>query len=218
MGLPALAHTPDERRLSLAHLGVPEHALDAALRRGYRSYLNVDPHWPAQTRGSLMWADGTAELRAGLLPLGWLSCSKGGIESVVSPCSRYRVVWMRGTSGTGTTTGRPKSARAHGAEVERMLVRNERLELFDDAVMKAIVLPGSEANEAHIWVLLVHPTRHQLLAELAYPETIRSGVITSFGPRILLDPINRSDVNLSLTRTQTQSSAAVIEVEVRRRR
>jgi hypothetical protein len=139
---------------------------------------------PPVMAGMARWGKTNELLRVRLLPRGWMHDDPRNMPRTISPGRDFAIVAATGDGATGRRDAASRNLYARGVETVRAIGRGDQL-AFD--------YPGLEpppADDLDIWLLLYHPARDEVAAELSRPQSISpAGYVDSWAERILLEPI-----------------------------
>ena len=196
---------------SIANLwahGLTDEILVRALIAGEVARQDTTPHHPVTAAGFYRWAETTRELRDQLACLGWVARDVEGLATVESPCGENQIVVVRGDAFTGTPQN-PQTAYPRGRGMERAVLNGQGC-LFDD---------GYPSRGPFVWFLMSHRPygTDEIRAELSLPESIVSGVVTTWADRYLIETVDLAATTTTDLRQNAEDPDDPIEVPVVRK-
>jgi hypothetical protein len=195
----------------LENLGLKLEDLMAAIEGGVHASNSCTENDPASAKGFIAWSCTTRILREVLAPMGWNRCSKGGLESIVSPCGRIGIVVSSGCQNTGIETASPRTKYSKGTQTSSCL-QNNCDQLFDDS---EVLNSHSYEKPAHLtYFLLHHRDSNEVRVELSLPTSqSKSGHVQNWVERIILPSFSLETIPIVIQDFESKE----IEVKVTRR-
>lgn len=189
--------TPEAAGARLAQMFLTRAMLTDALLNGYNHAARCTALHPTSLAGTLVWAEGLAELRAQTRPSGYTICRDGNFERAVSPGGRFAIAIVPGNNGTGRADVVPRTKRPRGPETQNAVKHNEGT---FDALLEAqaagrpveLVRPRSVLPAQQTWLLMHFPDAadHVVRSELSLPSAMSGSTIMAWAERILLPNIH----------------------------
>jgi hypothetical protein len=202
-----LLHEEQDVEERLAALGLSIPLLREAVEQGEAERNRSTPNDPPCAPGTYAWIGTTRALRERLTPAGWERNDDGNLSTVISPDKKMSISVVSGDMSTGIRGASPKTKHRRGSMSIYAISSNaKQLPLFpeDHQVM----------NEGRLhWLLLICKDGDTLRYELSLPSAVNSGQVTEWNERIILPPIDFSDLGSLIPIDQGPE----VEVKIQRR-
>ena len=161
-----------------------------------RAFVAVSALHPQGFNGTSAWAEATSQIRALLIPHGWVPRDPQNQPRIVSGDSQLAVTVSSGTPDTGVPDGNPQTRNDKAAQTAGSVNYNARqLALFpvteaDDYVPTPA--PPSGAGK-QLWILLYYIDfdAHEVRLELSQPTAMSDAdKVSAWSTRFILPPLN----------------------------
>lgn len=178
---------------TLDSLGIEQTVLMDAVRSGVVRASDITSFHPTTARGFVQWSETVASLRQDLDGRGWKMTNPKNSPRITSPDGQTTIMVIGGNDDTGVSQDvPPQVARRRGpsthAAVEANDVKGGGLRGGIQGALDIVLEMPRIQQCPQNWALLYHWSTKDLSirAELSLPAAIEDGMITSWGPRILL--------------------------------
>lgn len=187
----------------------PDH-IELQLRRGFslstaevrdigtqihRGFIAVSALHPKGHNGTRAWAEGTAQLRATLIPKGWSPEDPHGQPRIVAPNGRVGITVSSGDAYTGVANQTPQTRNNKGAQTVSSVQFNARQPDLFPLVrrLETVATPTADARRGQtLWILLYYLDLDagQLRIELSRPTAMSDGDrVNGWSVRYILPPM-----------------------------
>ena len=181
----------------LAELGLTVEQIERAIRRAEAEASMCTSLDPPIMEGLTRWGRTNRFLREELVPAGWTYDNPRNLPRTIHPSGEFAIVATTGDA-LGQAEVRPRTKYPKGFATAQAVEVNGQLTLdFGDFAAGYQSMRQSDANELLTWLLLFEVTDEGIRVELALPDGIDDGWITSWTERIILTPFQRDDDRLA---------------------
>lgn len=139
----------------------------------YRGFVQVSALHPKGFNGTNAWAEGTAQLRATLIPKGWVLDDPNNQPRIVAPSSKVGITVSSGTADTGVPHRTPQTRNDKGSQTASSVQYNAR---------QGVLFPMTSSNASDspapigqaLWILLyyIDLDARQVRVELSRPNAM----------------------------------------------
>jgi len=159
----------------------------------FRAFVGVSGLHPKGFNGTSAWAEATSQLRAILIPHGWIPKDPQNQPRVVSKSGRLAITVSSGTAETGDPNGNPQTRNDKGAQTAAGVDYNSRqLTLFpvketDDQS------PPAPRDGQQLWMLLyfIDFDAREVRLELSQPTAMsEADRVNRWATRYILPPLH----------------------------
>ena len=181
----------------LAELGLTVEQIERAIRRAEAEASMCTSLDPPIMEGLTRWGRTNRFLREELVPAGWTYDNPRNLPRTIHPSGEFAIVATTGDT-LGQAEVRPRTKYPKGFASAQAVEVNGQLTLdFGDFAAGYQSTRQSDANDLLTWLLLFEVTDEGIRVELALPDGIDDGWITSWTERIILTPFQRDDDRLA---------------------
>ena len=181
----------------LAELGLTVEQIERAIRRAEAEASMCTSLDPPIMEGLTRWGRTNRFLREELEPAGWTYDNPRNLPRTIHPSGEFAIVATTGDA-LGQAEARPRTKYPKGFATAQAVEVNGQLTLdFGDFAAGYQSMRQSDASELLTWLLLFEVTDEGIRVELALPDGIDDGWITSWTERIILTPFPRDDDRLT---------------------
>ena len=202
----------------LAELGLSVELIERVIRRADADAAMCTPLDPPIMEGLTRWGRANRYLREELVLAGWRFDNPRNLPRTIHPSGEFAIVAMTGDDLTGLAGFQPATKYPKGFATARAVEINGQLMLdFDDDFDSG----RDDGETAHLnlrtWIMLFHGDEDGLRAEVALPDGIADGRITSWAERIILPLFPRDEDRLAAVLPSGSGDEEPVVVAVSRR-
>lgn len=191
---------------TLDSLGIEQTVLMDAVRLGVVRASDITSFHPTTARGFVQWSETVASLRQDLDGRGWKISNPKNSPRVTSPDGQTSIMVIGGNENTGVSLDlTPQVARRRGPSTQSAVESNDPINDRGlrggiQGVLDIVLEMPRTWQQPQNWVLLYHWSSKDpvIRAELSLPTAIDEGMITSWGPRILLPTQGMEDFDFDI--------------------
>lgn len=157
----------------------------------YRGFVEVSALHPKGYNGTKAWADGTAQLRATLIPKGWVLDDPNNQPRVVAPSGKLSITVSSGTADTGVPHRTPQTRNDKGSQTASSVRYNIRQGVLFPMTSSSASAAPAPAGQA-LWILLyyIDLDERQVRVELSRPNAMSDADrVNGWSVRYILPPI-----------------------------
>jgi len=181
---------PRLRRL----LGIGVEDLQSVGAAALRAFVGVSGLHPKGYNGTSAWAEATSQIRAILIPQGWVPRDPQNQPRIVSRDGQLAITVSSGTSDTGVPEGNPQTRNDKGAQTAGSVNYNARqLALFSITESDDNVPAPPSAAGKQLWILLYYIDfdAYEVRLELSQPMAMSDAdKVSDWATRFILPPLH----------------------------
>ncbi len=159
-----------------------------------RAFVSVSALHPKGYNGTSAWAYATSQLRALLIPYGWIPRDPQNQPRIVSKDGKLAITVSSGTPETGVPEGNPQTRNDKGAQTADSVTHNARQMSLLPITESEFMQPPSSAGK-ELWMLLYYIDfdNHEVRLELSQPTAMSDAdKVNDWATRFILPPLSFS--------------------------
>jgi hypothetical protein len=181
----------EPRLRSLFGIGVED--LQSVGAAALRAFVGVSALHPKGFNGTSAWAEATSQIRALLIPHGWVPRDPQNQPRIVSGDDQLAITVSSGTPDSGVPHGNPQTRNDKGAQTAGSVNFNARqLALFPVTEAEGYVRTPRTAAGNQLWILLyfIDFDAHEVRLELSQPTAMSDAdKVSGWSTRFILPPL-----------------------------